>query len=285
MQYLINCFCFRPAISHCVSVADIDPFSGLYSGQFSQLILPPPPSFQSEGENNLDTSHEQDVTLVSGNTSLAHELDATPEVKNVAGSLTPDLLSPKECRARINNISAMGTSTPISDKLMSQHPLSLSPIGHGLSKTPNVIECTRNDRFSPLTVVVKTSPAPTKLVPNPPKLQKSILNYIQKSQEPRKSSPKDDQELLVTKKPCVACSRLNKDQIIAITALTNKKLVTYSSSFNLNVTHMVVSTDKKNCVKDHTIKYISAIAAGIWVLNFEWVQECLRQGYIINEVR
>lgn len=85
-------------------------------------------------------------------------------------------------------------------------------------------------------------------------------------------------------KPCIAFSRLNNAETLCVISLCNKNLATRQDKFNHDVTHMIVSVDRHNYVKDHTIKFISAIAAGIWVLNIKWVQECLSLNRIIDEV-
>lgn len=70
----------------------------------------------------------------------------------------------------------------------------------------------------------------------------------------------------------------------AVSTLANKKLAVFTGSFGPNVTHVVVNVNEKNCVKDHTIKYVCGVAAGIWVVSFKWVQECLAQNRIVPEV-
>ncbi|KRT80531.1 hypothetical protein AMK59_6735 [Oryctes borbonicus] len=112
---------------------------------------------------------------------------------------------------------------------------------------------------------------------------KSKLNYISQTKSSQESKRSNIQSLKHSHKPCISCTRLGRDQIIAISSLTNKKLATYSTTFNSSVTHMIVSVNEKNCIQDHTMKFISAVAAGIWVLGFKWVQECLAQNKIISE--
>lgn len=84
--------------------------------------------------------------------------------------------------------------------------------------------------------------------------------------------------------PCVACTRLKSGQMALVNQLVSQKLATYSAVFNPTVTHMIVTVDDQNCLKDYTVKFVAAVAAGIWVLRLEWVQECLNHNCLVPEV-
>ncbi|XP_044268828.1 uncharacterized protein LOC123014008 [Tribolium madens] len=185
-------------------------------------------------------------------------------------------VSPRRPLAVINKV----TSTPISQKRDTQTLPSLSPITDSSvqeNRPKNRIlgpyETAQQSKFSPLTIIKK--PPSQTIRPNQTPKQKSILNYVksQESQESQKSQTK----------PCIACSRINRDQVIALSSMTNRKLASYSTCFSPKVTHLVVSVDERNCLKDHTIKFISAVAAGIWVVSFKWVEECLKKNAIVPE--
>ncbi|RZC38514.1 BRCT domain containing protein [Asbolus verrucosus] len=152
--------------------------------------------------------------------------------------------------------------------------LSLSPISLDNNRILGPIEIHQKSKFSPLTIVKKTQSQ--RSLHGTPK-QKSILSYIRPSQESQETPPS------LTGRPCIACSRVARDQVMAISALTNKKLASYSSSFSSKVTHLIVSVDGRNRIKDHTIKSVSAIAAGIWVLSYGWVRECLARNCLVPE--
>lgn len=216
---------------------------------------------------------------------------------------------PRRPLAIINKI----TSTPVSQRQDSEN-ISLSPIScHGnncktLPKTPH--EEHKKVRFSPIQQTNKSSNrenrrtlgpyelaqqqfskfCPLTIIKKPlsqgnstPK-QKSILTYVRPSQDSPKSHKSASFEGLGHRKPCIACSRVSKEQVIAISSLTNKKLASYSTSFTPKVTHLIVATNDKNCLKDHTIKFVSAVASGAWVLNFGWVQQCLAKNALVPEV-
>ncbi|XP_063914248.1 uncharacterized protein LOC135130759 [Zophobas morio] len=133
-------------------------------------------------------------------------------------------------------------------------------------------------KFCPLTIIKK----PLSQGNSTPK-QKSILTYVRPSQDSPKSHKSASFEGLGPRKPCIACSRVSKEQVIAISSLTNKKLASYSTSFTPKVTRLIVATNDKNCLKDHTIKFVSAVASGAWVLNFRWVQQCLAKNALVPE--
>lgn len=167
----------------------------------------------------------------------------------------------------------LGTSTPNSNKMHSQRSISISPIAFRRDRNPfEVAKCIEE---SPLTVVANTpSVVDRKIVNTTPKQQQSILCYVKPS----------SQENVVVKKPCITCSRLENEYMIAVSALANKKLVIYTNTFGPNVTHVVVAVDEKKRVKDHTMKYVCGVAAGIWVVSFKWVQQCLAENKIVPEV-
>lgn len=176
--------------------------------------------------------------------------------------------------------SSMNTSTPRSkrlERLMDTSDFGLSPV----QKVYNPIETQIESKYSPLTVSIsKLASQKSVSLPSSHK-QKSILNYV----KPSTVNENLPSPVSLNKKPCVACSRLKKNELIRISALTNKKLVVYSNTYTSSVTHMVVCIDDKNYVKDHTIKYVLAVAAGVWVINFNWVEECLKQNRLVPEVK
>lgn len=148
----------------------------------------------------------------------------------------------------------------------------------------NLIERTLKNNYNPLEIILSKPQRKESsfICTSTPKKQKSILNYVQ-------SHPKISQQTISNfpveqVRPCIACTRLSKDQVIAICALTNKKLATYSTSFDDTVTHMIVSVKENKCIEHHTMKFVLAVAAGIWVLGFEWIQECLLRNEIVSEV-
>ncbi|XP_044752522.1 uncharacterized protein LOC123312254 isoform X2 [Coccinella septempunctata] len=142
------------------------------------------------------------------------------------------------------------------------------------SKNLNEKKKVRQSIFSPLTIEPKTSAS----VLTSTLKQKSILSYAKPKLSQQASTSTSQKP-----KPCIAFTRLNNAETSCVHSLCNRNLVTRQDQFGPDVTHMIVSVDKHNNVKYHTIKFISAIAAGIWVVNIKWVQECLSQNCIVDE--
>ncbi|KAF7285015.1 hypothetical protein GWI33_012330 [Rhynchophorus ferrugineus] len=105
--------------------------------------------------------------------------------------------------------------------------------------------------------------------------QKSILNYVNFSQNRNKFNKS---------KPCIMWSRIsNKDIRNVFRQLELKRLITTSEHFTPKVTHLIVAVDEKGQLKSHTAKFLLAVAAGIWVVRWEWVINCLKMNAIVSE--
>ncbi|XP_018575179.1 uncharacterized protein LOC108913978 isoform X2 [Anoplophora glabripennis] len=185
-------------------------------------------------------------------------------------SLTPDRLTQRNEHA----MQRLLHSTPIVKVDLERESLGFSPITAKKSQNIGMTEMAQASKYTPLTAVTKHTPQKQNVFTSTPR-QKSIWNYVKPSQEAGPSIGKT--------KPCIACTRLTKAQINLIVKLTDKKLARFNSRFDKDVTHMIVIANEENCVKDYTIKFVSAVASGIWVLKFEWVEECLKKGCIIPE--
>lgn len=260
------------------------------------IALPPPPDFQDnppgpEIVNERICSPEQ-VTIID---------TASPTHGICLGSLTPDGLSqnirkesPKKCDRSMSlrsikegagltpeNVSTISKarfdhSTPSTNTNHNRETLGFSPI-------QNENEVTEYFKNAGNDICSRNFPRATQsrssIMTSTPK-QKSILNYVKPSQT--------NEDLLLRSpkvKPCIACTRLSGSQVALVTQMTDKKLATFSSVFSSGVTHMIVAVDENNCLKDYTVKFVAAVAAGIWVLRFDWVQECLNHNRIVPEVR
>lgn len=53
--------------------------------------------------------------------------------------------------------------------------------------------------------------------------------------------------------------------------------------FTSSVTHVVVSVDKQGIMKQRTMKYMQALAHGVWVVSTKWIYACLHAGAIVDE--
>lgn len=254
------------------------------------IALPPPPGFQDnleEPENVKDHSLTPDQMTV---------VDAIPSRTNVLSSLTPDNLSQfirKEAPKRPEIYTAkkpsktpqratthkFDHSTPSSHVIIDTvETLGFSPIKNDV----NIMETLKSSKanLTPLSFSKQKTSRQTIMTSTPK--QKSIWNYVKPS-----SQCNENEEFIAKRaksKPCIACTRLNSNQIMLISQMTNKKMANYSTVFNTDVTHMIVNVDDENCIRDYTVKFVAAVAARIWVLRLEWVQECLKNNCIVPEV-
>lgn len=121
----------------------------------------------------------------------------------------------------------------------------------------------RIEKFSPLPVFSQKSPSTSK------SFNSNTSNFSEK--------PKNY-------KPVVSCTRLILQQMALIENLHNKDLLTFTNTFTENMTHMIVATTNDNCLKDHTTKYVLAVAKRIWVVNIDWIKKCIENNCIVDEV-
>lgn len=59
--------------------------------------------------------------------------------------------------------------------------------------------------------------------------------------------------------------------------------VSLSCGFTDTVSHLVVSTDKNNLMKQRTMKYMQALAKGIWIVSTRWLEDSIAAGQVLNE--
>lgn len=271
------------------------------------LALPPPPDFQDNLEeplNNEPTSSPDQITIVQ----------APTRTRIAPSSLTPDDLSqyikketPKKwdnsiLRQSVNKERNYQGEAQTPTRTITATTSTRAKFDHS-TPSSHIQHHTESLGFSPIKIENNYIVEPLKLMDNvcltssfsrqtpsrhtimtsTPK-QKSILNYVR----PSSSQTNDNEDLLPQRspktKPCIACTRLSSTQISSITQMTNRKLATYSTVYSTEVTHMIVAVDTNNCLKDYTVKFVAAVAAGIWVLRYEWVQECLNHNCIVPEV-
>lgn len=271
-----------------------EPLSGKNNFDLS-VALPPPPGFQDvveEPEMDMETgSSLNPITIIDqAPTVLRVELSSvTPdnlsqffkkESPNNIVKPSPNRTNNEKCYETPHRITRSSTnkfshSTPASQTAHNTETLGLSPI-----QKDNIFEVLKSSQSATLTSCPKQNTSKRSIMTSTPK-QKSIWNYV------RLSQLKENEFFLPTSaktKPCIACTRLSNSQVMSISQLTNKKLANYSNVFTSNVTHMIVAVNDQNRLKDYTVKFMNAVAEGIWVLRFEWVMECLNNNCIVPEV-
>lgn len=280
--------------------------------------LPPPPDFQDDVTDNpptpdyIDNDNQDNMSVINLNKSsltpdnLSQFIfrntksskilspciqEFSKENKNEKSTLTKNKEELNRKPLDENDLSLMSDkqdvrpmqeamihSTPIVEAELTRETLGFSPITAKKSQKMGMIETAETAKYTPLSILTTQTPQKQNLFTSTPR-QKSIWNYVKPSRSNEETAPS-----IAKTKPCIACTRLTKEKTKLVSNLTNKKLATYNPQFNETVTHMIVMANKENCVKDYTIKFVSAVAAGIWVLRFEWIEECLSKNCIVPEV-
>lgn len=94
-------------------------------------------------------------------------------------------------------------------------------------------------------------------------------------QPPQKASPESG--------PVLLASGLDEAQCQELAQCARLLGGSCASSFSPQVSHLVVSCDKKGNCCQRTLKVLSAMVAGTWIVSFSWVQECLQKGARVDE--
>ncbi|KAH7964940.1 hypothetical protein HPB49_002585 [Dermacentor silvarum] len=96
-------------------------------------------------------------------------------------------------------------------------------------------------------------------------------------------SPRPPQQ---TKEPgavVLLASGLDETQCQALAQCARLLGGSCTAAFSRDVSHLVVSCDKQGNCCQRTLKVLSAMAAGTWIVNFSWVEDCLQHGLRIDE--
>lgn len=237
--------------------------------------LSPPPGFE---DDNNSTAPEEVTVIKLNNVKTDNLIDGQEEPNELPAidKLPEDSINNKMVTSTPGKNLSLNAdrrkllhSTPLSQNIFPTDTLGFSPIVQEKSAYEKALKSN-----TIISNISQESPRSRNLLTSFPK-QKSILNYVKPSQVCNQRQ--------LEQKPCIACTRLNKDQIQSISILTNRKLASYSPKFTSAVTHMIVTVDDSRRIKDYTMKFVSAVACGIWVVGFEWIQECLRTNSIVPE--
>ncbi|KAM7448499.1 BRCA1-associated RING domain protein 1 [Porites harrisoni] len=70
-----------------------------------------------------------------------------------------------------------------------------------------------------------------------------------------------------------------KTKLQRCSQILNAKIV---NEFSLSVTHIVTATNSKG-VCPRTIKYLNGVVTGKWIVNYDWIEKCLRRKSWIDE--
>ncbi|KAL1497085.1 hypothetical protein ABEB36_008102 [Hypothenemus hampei] len=217
------------------------------------VCLPPPPGFEDETNNVVELKENRPPLNLDQSTTQYRLTDCL---------VTPDVDYPRESSQHIDenttNMSIFSKGVETYNKY--------SQIARNSFKTVQK-KCTSRS------LTPNSSQKKYNLMTSTPN-QKSILNYVKSSPNLNKNSSK----------PCVMWSRIcNKDNSI-FSKLESKNLITTSKVFGPNVTHLVIMVDEMGRITSYTAKILQAIAAGIWVVRYEWVEDSLKLNKLVSEI-
>ncbi|XP_072105517.1 breast cancer type 1 susceptibility protein homolog isoform X3 [Mobula birostris] len=87
----------------------------------------------------------------------------------------------------------------------------------------------------------------------------------------------------VQRKMSFVASGLNKREIQLVEAFARKMGAEFQSNFSPSTTHVIMKTDA-DFVCERTLKYFMGIAGRRWVVSYQWIIECFREGSMIDEL-
>lgn len=236
------------------------------------ICLPPPPGFEDDGRSKSTSPSQREFAVDASLTpdqlfledQITAQLDEIQPSGIIKSAKHKNKLLSQEIKEKFGNLAA----EIIDDEMF-------SPIA---KPTMNI----RNVRLSSNTPLVNTPLVNTpRLTNKKPSIltstpnQKSILNYLKQteSKSPTKKS-----------KPCIMFSRIqNKELKNVFKQLEMRKMISVSGSFQSQVTHLIVAVDEMGRLKGHTAKFLLAVAAGIWVVRYDWAIECLKANKNVPE--
>ncbi|CAL7939335.1 unnamed protein product [Xylocopa violacea] len=83
---------------------------------------------------------------------------------------------------------------------------------------------------------------------------------------------------------CFVCTGLVSFQIEQVNRLAHMVNARYVTQFELDVTHVIVRTNKNNNGTDKTLKYLQGIVHKKWIVSYKWVVDSLSEGRLVNEL-
>ncbi|XP_044732275.1 microcephalin-like [Chrysoperla carnea] len=78
-------------------------------------------------------------------------------------------------------------------------------------------------------------------------------------------------------------TRLSISQINLLMDFCKQFNIKYTTDNTDTTTHLITRVDENNFVEDYTLKYVCAVARGIWVLSFKWIEDSLDSNKILPE--
>ncbi|XP_078280482.1 breast cancer type 1 susceptibility protein homolog [Rhinoraja longicauda] len=89
--------------------------------------------------------------------------------------------------------------------------------------------------------------------------------------------------MIFHRKMSFVASGLNRRESQLIEGFTKKMGAEFLSNFSPSTTHVIMKTDA-DFVCERTLKYFMGIAGRRWVVSYQWIIECFREGSIVDEL-
>jgi hypothetical protein len=93
----------------------------------------------------------------------------------------------------------------------------------------------------------------------------------------------EKKSIIKTKSMILVCSGLQLENIKIVQTFAKQFGASFQSNFSMEVTHVIVQIDNETKAGQKTFKYIQGIAFKKYVVNFQWIIDCLKQNSILDE--
>ncbi|XP_012526884.2 uncharacterized protein LOC105831361 [Monomorium pharaonis] len=80
------------------------------------------------------------------------------------------------------------------------------------------------------------------------------------------------------------CTGLSTTQITTVKEFAAKYNASYVNQFDRDVTHVIVRTTGEQNEAHSTLKYLQGIAHRKWVVSYRWIENCIKQNKLLDEV-
>ncbi|XP_078501441.1 breast cancer type 1 susceptibility protein isoform X2 [Lissotriton helveticus] len=85
------------------------------------------------------------------------------------------------------------------------------------------------------------------------------------------------------RKICMVASGLNQSEMLLVQKFASKTQSTLSHQITEGTTHVIMKTDAE-LVCERTLKYFLGIAGRKWVVGYQWILQCFKEGRILDEL-
>nr|XP_033773900.1 breast cancer type 1 susceptibility protein isoform X2 [Geotrypetes seraphini] len=88
--------------------------------------------------------------------------------------------------------------------------------------------------------------------------------------------------MMTKRKLSLVASGLNQSELLLVQKFARKTQSVFSNQITGGTTHVIMKTDA-GLVCERTLKYFLGIAGRKWVVSYQWIVQCFKEGKILNE--